>query len=191
MFTDARSNTIVPRFTLNRRAIIVMAGVLVGGAGLLAANLVGFETTWLTRHLGKAVILLCLARGYVLYRRERNEPLVQFNLLTLFAVLTAAALVAWAWRAGQGPLMIMLLASGSLIFWRVWIRRHERLSGLGMLALGGLSIYFLACSVLFGTWLLVGPAVQYDKPIGQPQGKLTVPDDWGGFFKRIARGTAQ
>jgi len=149
MRSSSRWNSIVQSHDLRRRAIIVIAGIIVGGGALVAANLAGFETSWLTRHLGKALILLCLARAYVLYRRERNEPLVQFNLLTLFAVLTAAALVAWAWRAGQGPLMIMLVVSGSLIFWRVWIRRYERLNGLAMLALGGLSIYFLAGSVIF------------------------------------------
>ena len=91
------------------------------------------------------IVALGLVATYVvLYARDRGWPRVQFSIRTILVLVTIAALVAWSWRSEWGPLVTGLIVVGGILYWRIWVRRDEPLSGPGLLLIAILSLFFAA-----------------------------------------------
>lgn len=104
---------------------------------------------------------------------SRPRRRLQFGLASLFWLTVAAAVEAWAWRAGQGALVTVLLATGGFVYWRVWVRRYARITAFGLIVLWLAFLYFLLLSFIFFWWMYRGPKVDYSVPITeQKQGVI-------------------
>ena len=155
------------KLTWPRRRVILAAGV--------AALALGTATTILTGGnyavgvATQATVFAALFAYFVAYKRERGEPLSQFTMRGLMVVLTFAALEAWATRAGGGNIVFAMLLSGSLLYWRLWIRRHDTLNWFSLLLLWLLILWFGLSVAFFALWMCYGPPVDYSVPITEQQ----------------------
>jgi hypothetical protein len=106
----------------------------------------------------QATAIALIAAYFVFYVRESPTLRLQFGIPTILTIVALAAVDACSWRTNLGPLVTTLIATGLLLYWRLWMRRYEQLGRLSVIFIVILMFFFLWLSVIL-TGILLEPSM--------------------------------